>query len=117
MKSQISFTENLCKKLYDLRDEFVDIEIKTNDNKSIRAHKTVLLTYPFFQNKIDVNNNNQQIFVDIPEAQLKLIIEYLYTGKMNLKEICETKLLFEIAKKFGFKEIQEYSSKNLMKIL
>lgn len=74
-------------------EHFVDFKIKSNDNKEINVHKLFLLfQWPYFENMIMSGMQESQtneMFIDEPYTNVKILIDYLYTKKFPNLSITE----------------------------
>ncbi len=96
----VEFTNNL----YQLKNlqKFCDVILKTNDNKSLKAHKIILscgseyfrtlFTTEYFM-EANESSNNEFLVIDANLESLNQIIDFLYTGKIVINEINVNNLL------------------------
>ena len=68
---------------------FTDITLVTNDNQQINAHMAILISASeVFQNCIPKQCclNPFIVLIDLPYKYLKLVMQFIYTGKCVVKE-------------------------------
>ncbi|XP_045508787.1 uncharacterized protein LOC123704439 [Colias croceus] len=82
-----------------------DFILETASHKKYEAHKIVLCTHsPVLKDMIKKSNVNN-LFFDITDQEMDLLLEYLYTG--NIKEINKQDkvMLLELVQKFELKKL------------
>jgi len=109
------------------KDSINDVRIRLNNGVQIEANKIILSAMsPFFNEKFEekqhLQSNDSCLEIDIEisstKEMLELVMEYLYTGKMNIEKLSLRDLLdllnllqfleFEI-----FSEIKEFTKKKI----
>uniref|UniRef100_A0AC35TQU0 BTB domain-containing protein n=1 Tax=Rhabditophanes sp. KR3021 TaxID=114890 RepID=A0AC35TQU0_9BILA len=93
---------------YRCNNAFVDITL----GSSIKAHKSFLASLSHYFEMLFINpiNKDKNVFhfPNIEDATLKVIIEYLYTGEINVDKN-NAELVLMASREMGIQELVEYS--------
>ena len=91
-------------------EKYSDVVLKFNDNRVIHAHKSILSEKSAVLKKLFVDNNANKIIevVDISYNEMELIMEHIYTGKINDFDINIARSIISSVKKLKYDNLEKY---------
>jgi len=70
------------------QSKYCDITIKSKDGEEVLAHKVLLATQcPYFSRHLDRQTELTELKVEVSGVALKLVVEYIYSGKMKVNQV------------------------------
>jgi hypothetical protein len=73
-----------------------DIVLYDDKKEKMYGHKIILSTNSFFKKLIEKDHDLKSIDLDVKRDYLMLIIEYIYTNRINIENINESNIVGKI---------------------